>query len=241
MTVVLKSEGHCPACDRDTTFVSREAWLRDHFLCSACKSIPRERALMTVIESYFPEWRSMTIHESSPVPRGTSVRLKNECASYVASQYFPGVAGGVIHQGFRCEDLARLTFTDASIDLHVTQDVMEHVIQPDRVFREIARTLRPGGAHIFTAPLVRRNQPSVRRAVLGLDGHIKHLLPPEYHGNPVDPDGSLVTTEWGFDIVQHIFDVCGLFTHTVIIDDLSRGIRAELIEVLVTIKPATSR
>ncbi|MFN0160436.1 MAG: hypothetical protein ACKVQQ_04350, partial [Burkholderiales bacterium] len=50
--------------------------------------------------------------------------------------------------------------------------------------------------------------------------------------------GSLVTVDWGFDICEHIFRACGLFTHVVQIDDLSRGIRAEYIEVLVTVKPA---
>jgi SAM-dependent methyltransferase len=147
------------------------------------------------------------------------------------------VVPGTFHRGARCEDLAALTFEDCSLDLHVTQDVMEHVLQPAEAFREIARTLRPGGAHIFTVPLVRRNQPSVPRAVLVADGTVAHLLPPEYHGNPIDPDGSLVTRDWGFDIAKQIFDASGMFTHIVVIDDLSRGIRAELIEVCVSIKP----
>jgi hypothetical protein len=67
---------------------------------------------------------------------------------------------------------------------------------------------------------------------------ISHLEPPVYHGNPISEEGSLVTVDWGYDICRHIFDACGLFTHLVYIDDLSRGIRAELIEVLVTLKPA---
>ena len=48
-------------------------------------------------------------------------------------------------QGVRCENLEELTFPDESIDLHISQDVMEHVFQPKRAFAEIARTLRPGG------------------------------------------------------------------------------------------------
>ena len=66
-------------------------------------------------------------------------------------------------------------------------------------------------------------------------------MPEAYHGNPVGDGRSLVTIDWGFDIVQYIFYSCGLFTHLVYIDDLSRGIRAEFIEVLVTIKPAKGR
>jgi hypothetical protein len=51
---------------------------------------------------------------------------------------------------------------------------------------------------------------------------------------------SLVTFDWGYDICRHIFDASGLFTEIAWIDDLSRGIRAEYIEVLITLKPATA-
>jgi hypothetical protein len=89
--------------------------------------------------------------------------------------------------------------------------------------------------------LVKRHHPSGRRARLASDGVIEHLEPPEYHGNPISADGSLVTIDWGFDICEWIFRACGLFTHLVQMDDLSRGIRADLNQVLVTTKPAESR
>ena len=64
-------------------------------------------------------------------------------------------------QGFRNEDLEALTFPDASFDLTVTLDVMEHVNQPDVVLREVARTLRPGGAYLFTVPTYKgKSRPS---------------------------------------------------------------------------------
>lgn len=64
-----------------------------------------------------------------------------------------------------------------------------------------------------------------------------YLAPAVYHGNPIDPNGSLVITDWGFDIVDHIGRACGLQTEMIRIDDPSRGIRAEYIEVLITTKP----
>lgn len=130
---------------------------------------------------------------------------------------------------------------DECIDLHITQDVMEHVFNSDAAFREIARTLKPGGAHVFTVPIVNKHSPSQVRAQLGADGKIVHLMPPIYHGNPVNAEGALVTVDWGFDICQRIFDASGLFTHIVHLDDLSHGIRAEYIEVLVSIKHDTAR
>ncbi len=68
-------------------------------------------------------------------------------------------------------------------------------------------------------------------------GGVTHLAPAEYHGNPISDEGSLVTFDWGFDICRHIHDACGLQTTMVCIDNLALGIRAELIEVLVTTKP----
>lgn len=196
---------------------------------------------MTVIERCIPGWRSMTVHESSPCGRGASVRLAQEASSYLASQYFPGEAPGSLVQGFRNENLEALSFADASIDLHITQDVLEHVFNPEALFREIARTLRPGGAHVFTVPLVRGAEPSRRRALQNPDGTITHLLAAQYHGNPVDERGSLVTMDWGYDICTAIANACGLHTEIHTIDDLSLGIRAKFIEVLVTRKPCMDR
>lgn len=235
--VVLENPGYCPTCTSQVIFSAKNAWLRDHYLCSKCGSIPRERALMMTIETFFPTWRDLTIHESSPVGRGASLRLARECKDYVRSQFFPDVARGSSIGQVRSEDLEQLTFGDESFDIHITQDVLEHVFNPARAFRELARTLRPGGAHIFTTPLVNKQKPSQVRAELPANGQIRHVLPPVYHGNPISPDGALVTVDWGFDICRHIFDACGLFTQIICIDDLSKGIRAEFIEVLVTFKP----
>jgi hypothetical protein len=44
------------------------------------------------------------------------------------------------------------------------------------------------------------------------------------------PKGSLVCMDWGYDICEFIFKASGVYTTIVCIDDISRGIRAELIE-----------
>lgn len=233
---VFQVSGHCPICDKDVDFVARDSWFRDHFVCTNCGSIPRERALMVVIDWYFPRWRESVIHESSPVQRGASLRLSNECSQYIPSQCFPDHMQGTMVGKMRCENLESLSFSDESIDLHITQDVLEHVFHPTRVFREIARTLKPGGMHICTVPIVNKGKPSKLRARIE-NGKICYLEPEQYHGNPVGDGRSLVTVDWGFDICMKIFESSGLFAHIVYIDDLSKGIRAEYIEVLVTIKP----
>jgi len=192
---------------------------------------------MYCIEKNFSNWRDLTIHESSPVDRGASKRMRLGAKNYIPSQYFPDIPAGSIHESVRCENLEKLTFADNSIDLHVSQDVFEHIFDPAQAFREIARTLKPGGAHIFTTPLVNKNSPTKWYARMSTNGEIEYLVsPPEYHGNPISEKGSLVTVHWGFDIVKFIHDACGLFTEMVYIDALDLGIRAEYIEVLITRK-----
>ena len=235
---VFENMGFCPICQHEVRFAADNDWYRDSYICTSCGSVPRERALMCVIDEYFPDWKNLVIHESSPIGRGTSERLRTGCASYVPSQLFPDAALGSDVEGVRCENFEALTFADNSIDLHVSQDVMEHVFSPAMAFREIARTLKPGGAHIFTVPIVNKQKATQIRARLNKSGEVVHVEEPQYHGNPIDDRGSLVTVDWGYDICRHIFEASGLFTHVIRIDDLSRGIRAEYVDVLVTVKPA---
>ena len=193
--------------------------------------------MFKVINDYFPNYRDLAIHESSPGGRGASVKLHRECKGYTASQYFPDLKPGQIHpSGFRCENLECLTFPDNSFDLFVTQDVMEHIFNPDAAFREIARVLKPGGAHIFTAPLINKNRQTERWASMSETGEITYHHEPEYHGNPVDAKGALVTMHWGYDIASYITEVANSPTVIFQIDDIDQGIRAEYIDVLASWK-----
>ena len=238
---MFENEGYCSCCTARVTFVATGPWWRDQYVCSACGSIPRERALMHCIDRFFPDWRTLSIHESSPVARGASLRLAKEAPGYFSSQWFPDVPGGARRADALCENLEALSFADGTVDLHVTQDVMEHIFDPAAAFREIARTLRPGGAHVFTTPLVNKSNPSTPAARLRSDGSVEFLIePPEYHQNPVSQEGSLVTMRWGLDITDYVFESSGLVTEVVVIDSLDLGIRAEYIEVLISRKSPTS-
>ncbi len=230
--------GRCDICENDVVFHSDFKWFRDHLLCPVCHSVPRERALMRVIDLYMPDYKRKTIHESSPGGRGVSVKLGRKCRGYSYSHYFPDVPLGSMHpqRNERCESLEALTFPDNSFDLFITQDVMEHIFKPGVAFREISRVLKPGGMHILTVPLVNKCKTSVRRANRDADGSIVHLTEPAYHGNPIDEKGSLVTMDWGYDIVPFIRKQCGMSVHMITIDEVERGIQAEFIEVLVCTK-----
>ena len=233
---VRKWKGHCPVCEAPTRFVALGRYYRDQLYCTRCWTIPRERALMRVLQTFYPDWRSLRIHESSPGEHGTSKKLAGECAHYTASQYVPHLPSGSAWNGASVQDLARQTFTDESFDIVVTQDVFEHLLEPAEAIREIVRTLKPGGAHIMTVPIQNKERPSERRARLS-GGRIEHLKEPQYHDNPLG-GGSLVTVDWGYDIADYLTAHSGCPTTIHTIDDIEQGIRAELIEVVVTRKSA---
>jgi SAM-dependent methyltransferase len=231
---LLDVEGFCPVCDQATRFQSWSTWLRDGLICLNCHSAPRARAFYTVLERVRPNWRELTIHESSP-SAGES-KLARDCPGYLVSQFDPALPLGGRGPDWRNEDLSQQTFPDESFDIVVTQDVFEHLLEPDRAIAEIARTLKPDGIHIATVPLVAQWRPSRRRAGRAEDGAIEHHHAAEYHQNPIDEEGSLVTIDWGYDIADFFDQHGGLNTTIFALDDLSRGIRAELIEVLVSRK-----
>jgi Methyltransferase domain len=168
----FSKKGYCPCCQQNVLFEAYHDWFRDNLLCNnpQCRSVPRERALMLMINKYDPNWRNLKIHESSPIDRGASMLLKNECANYHASQYYPNHAFGSKIDGFRNEDLENQTFENEVFDLVISQDVMEHIYDPAKAFSEIARTLKPGGAHIFSVPIENRHTPSEIWAVKASDG-----------------------------------------------------------------------
>ena len=228
----LNYKGYCVICEQNVKFRSLSSWLRDHLHCCICKSIPRERALALVLEQYLPNWRNLSIHESSPVFKGISLKLKLQCSNYIETQFFPGNPLGQMINGFLNENLEKLTFTDNSFDLFICLDVLEHVNYPERVFQELYRTIKQGGTILFTVPTYKDLLESKRRALYNDDSTVDFLgFEPEYHGNPVNANGSLVTFHYGYDLPKLIKQWCGLDTWVYRFHDKSNGIIGEFTEV----------
>ena len=234
--------GTCPICEKTVEFVATGPHFRDTLQCTSCGSVPRQRVLMTVLSSYFPKWRDSVIHEGSPGWDPLSQRLARECKLYVASQYDVSIPRGVVIDApqmpckrYQSENLEDQTFPDEHFDIVITQDVFEHVFRPDVAIQEIARTLKPGGATIMTVPIVMCSRPSQRRAAIS-NGTVEHISEPQYHGNPLGGKGSLVTIDWGYDIVAYLEEYSGLSFIMIKIDNIDLGIRADLNEVLVGFK-----
>ena len=51
-------------------------------------------------------------------------------------------------------------------------------------------------------------------------------MPAQFHGKPMSEQGSLVTVDWGFDLLDYLAWHYGLSVAMHTIDDLTRGVRA---------------
>jgi SAM-dependent methyltransferase len=192
---------------------------------------------MLTINQLLPHWTELDIHESSPAPRGVSKTLAAHAPGYIATHFWPDVAGGAMYRGVRCENLEAQTFGPESFDLVVTQDVMEHVFNPRTAYQEIYRTLRSGGYHIHTTPIYKELVQTEQRAKLGQDGKIIHLAGAEFHGNPISGEGSLVTFHYGYDLADLITQWTSFDVEIRRFADRTHGIVAEFSEVIICVKP----
>lgn len=226
--------GWCSICG-GTVFYIRGEFLREDYICVRCRSIPRQRNFVRALNAWVPNWRQLeSVHESSP-GGVSSDYISSECRGYEASQYFADIPSGTYVDGVRREDLQSMTLPDASIDVFLTQDVFEHIPDPDAAWSEISRVLKPGGVHIWTVPLMVYRDTVVRAVPDGLGG-VRQLLPPEFHGNPLG-GGSLVIHEWGADLTARASAASGLPTVIESVQSWRLGIRGEMSEVLITTKP----
>ena len=101
------------------------------------------------------------------------------------------------------QNLCETTFADGSVDLLVHCDVLEHIPDVARAAQECARVLAPGGRLIFTMPFFQALDATIVRARVDAQGKVEHLLPPEIHGDPIQPEGALAYYNFGWDVLQY--------------------------------------
>lgn len=234
---VYQHDGYCTICEAPRRFQAEYDWYRDWLKCEYCGSVPRERALAFILESAEPEWRQKRIHECSPEPRGISLKMKQNCARYIPTQFYPDRTPGEIIGPFRNENLEMTSFKSESFDLVISLDVMEHVNDPKKAIIDIFRTLTPGGSYIFTVP-TDKGRVETKRIARYLDsGGVEHYETPEYHGSPISSEGALVTFRYGYDFASEIAEWAPFDVHVHRFCRPSLGIIGEYTEVYECKKP----
>jgi GT2 family glycosyltransferase/2-polyprenyl-3-methyl-5-hydroxy-6-metoxy-1,4-benzoquinol methylase len=190
---------------------------KESMFCSCCGCSLRIRRLAAVLIQTFleiggtpcksfvellrnEEFRCLKIAEINAC--GTLHSYLKDHPNLYYSEWVPHAKPGELHAGVRCEDLQCLTYPDSYFDIILTSETLEHVPDPDRAWLEINRTLKGGGFHIFTIPIVPWQRETIKRArVVG--GRREDLLEPAYH-SPWGREDVFVYTDFGMDVVEKL-------------------------------------
>jgi SAM-dependent methyltransferase len=154
--------------------------------CADCRSTLRCMALAQAILRFHGASGNFAQFARSDAAQRLRVLEINEAGGL--SAYLARLPGRTF-ASFPQVDLQALPYADASFDMVVHSDTLEHVPDPVRGLAECRRVLRNGGACIFTVPIV------VGRLTRSRAG-----LAPSYHGTAADGQGYLVRTEFGADV-----------------------------------------
>lgn len=221
--------GACNVCGARTAFVWRErAPLRESLICLGCHTTSRYRSMARGLLRAIGELTGIAAPSLAALPRrGPRLRIHD---TQIAFDYAPHVAyplpallaatgwieattsrhlpdrpwGERLGPRTTNQTLEALTFADASLDILLSSDVMEHVRLDARAHREIARVVRPGGYYLFTVPHSRQLARTLERVRVHDEAdptRDEHLLEPEYHGT-ADPSecGALSYRVYGTDL-----------------------------------------
>jgi len=207
--------GFCEVCGRPAAFALDWRFadgstpnFREHLICPHCGLNSRQRFVAAWIKQEIkkqpPSLRHIYLYEQvTPFYRAIRRYLIGSGCQVTGSEYlgFEKKSGDVVNS-IRHEDALALSFSDESLDLVVSNDVLEHVPDFRLALAEAYRVLAPGGRMLFSIPFYAQEEHTRPRAVLE-GGNLRHLLSEQYHGNPVSEIGSLVFHDFGWDILAH--------------------------------------
>ena len=178
---------------------------RERLLCPGCQLSNRMRATIHILaQNRMPNQASKIYLTEQVTP--LYQWFKRNFKHLEGSEYLGGSTplGGCNGQGIRNEDITRLSFTDKQFDYILSLDVFEHIPNYLKALEECYRVLKPGGSFYFSVPFHRVSQENTVRAEVDEKGEVKHLLPPEYHGNPLSAKGSLCYYLFGWDLLDEL-------------------------------------
>jgi SAM-dependent methyltransferase len=136
---------------------------------------------------------------------------------YQRSGYSNDIPNGFeMESGILCVDLQRMPFANASLDLLISSDVLEHVDNDSLSFQEAYRVLRPRGRYVFTVPFAAERVATQIRALTVSDGSVVHRHSVQLHGDRQGP--ILAMRLYGRDIVQQVESFGFRMLHRQVVD-----------------------
>jgi len=210
--------GFCCVCARETWFLTSFMYStgktpdgrpmpnwREYMRCEHCGLVNRTRAALNALYTLASLQKHSRIYITEKLTQ-TYCWLEARCSNLQGSEFFGNTyEPGFIVDGIRHENVMNLSFKDHAFDRILSFDVLEHVPDPERAFLELYRVLDENGVLIFSVPFLTSSRTDVIRATMHSNGEIEHHLPPEYHGNPVDPEkGALCFRYFGWEVLDRL-------------------------------------
>lgn len=176
---------------------------REQLLCPGCGLNNRMRAAFQFLQERLDRAGALYLTEQvTPLFRVASARFGHVVGSeFLRDGTRPGAANAA---GIRHEDLTALTFPDRSFGYIGCFEVLEHIPDHRPALRELFRCLAPGGALLLTVPFALDRADHIERARSRPDGSVEHLLPAEYHGDPLDGAGVLCFRHFGWGLLPEL-------------------------------------
>jgi SAM-dependent methyltransferase len=176
---------------------------REQLLCPGCGLNNRMRAAFQFLEERVDRAGALYLTEQvTPLFRAVSARF----GQAVGSEFLrDGTRPGAVNTaGLRHEDLTALAFPDRSFVCIGCFEVLEHIPDHRPALQQLFRCLAPGGTLLVTVPFALDRVEHVERAKLRPDGSVEHLLPAEYHGDPLDEAGVLCFRHFGWNLLPEL-------------------------------------
>lgn len=177
---------------------------RERVSCPETHFNNRMRATFHLFDIEMGAYRNSDIYiteQVTPIYRYFSEKFSN----VVGSEFLGGAitAGTINANGIRNENLCNLSFMNETFDIVVSLDVLEHIPSYEKAFSECARVIRPFGKMMWSVPFVPSSSKNLVRAKM-INGEVSHILPPEYHGDPLSGDGVLCFQHFGWEMLDQI-------------------------------------
>ncbi len=210
--------GYCFVCRRRVKFgVSFEHafevdgkrtpnW-REHLVCPRCGLNNRLRASLQIFEQECRPGPTDSLYVTEQTTPFFS-RLRGSYPNLTGSEYLGDSApfGQTNPAGIRNENLTSLTFAADQFDHILCFEVLEHIPEYRKALGECLRCLRPGGKLFFSVPFTKKPETLVR-ACRKEGGAVTHLLPPEYHGDPLRSAGCLCFYHFGWQLLDELKEI----------------------------------
>ncbi|MCL6494086.1 MAG: methyltransferase domain-containing protein [Ignavibacterium sp.] len=182
---------------------------RERLVCPSCGLNNRMRLTYHLIQELFPDFSTSSVYTTEQTTSLFNLLRKNN-PKLIGSEYLGDDVpkGSVNSSGIRNEDFTNLTFSDKQFDYIISLEVLEHIPDYKTALRESFRTLKSNGKFLFTVPFNRNSKENIVRAKLNEDGTINHILPPEYHGDPLNRiQGCLCYYHFGWELLEDLMKV----------------------------------